>query len=102
MERIDISEKGLVIQTEIKNFLKDFIETNRGRKTAFCVDEIERKLNIAREKKNKYPVCLTNMERLMIVSLLLKVKGIKRNYEPSRHGGFRELFEFKEIEEEVV
>lgn len=102
MERIDSSEKGIVIQTEIKNFVKEFVENNRGRKTPFCMDEIERKFNIAREKKNKYPVCLTNMERLLIVSLLLRTKGIKRTYEPSRHGGFRELFEFKEIEEEVA
>lgn len=62
--------------------------------------EIERKFNAERKKKKKQPVCLSNMDRLFIVCLLMKVKGIKRSYEVSRHGGFRELFEFKEVEEE--
>lgn len=66
------------------------------------MDEIERKFNIAREKKNKRPVCLSNMDRLFIVCLLLKVNGVKRRYELSRYGGFRELFEFKEVEEEIA
>lgn len=81
-------------------FVKEFIENNQWRKTPFSVDEIERKLSMARKKKNERAICFTNKERLIIVSMLLKVKGIARSYEPSRHGGFRELFEFKEVEEE--
>lgn len=83
-------------------FVKEFIKANQGRKTPFSVDEIERKLSIARKKKNERAICFTNKERLIIVSMLLKVKGIARSYEPSKHGGYRELFIFNQIEEGVA
>lgn len=83
--------------------MQEFTQKAKGRKTPFSVDEIERKFNIDREKKNQRPVCFSNMERLIVVSLLLKVKGMKRSYEPMKGVGYRELFRFEEtIKEEKL
>ncbi|EOW2039543.1 hypothetical protein ACNZ6Z_002675 [Enterococcus faecalis] len=66
---------------DILCFVKDFLARMKRLKKAFTITDIEKSYNRQRKKAKKKTVVLDNMQRLIIVSYLLKQEFLKRTYQ---------------------
>ncbi|MGL9972013.1 hypothetical protein [Enterococcus sp. DIV1420a] len=68
------------MKEEVLLFAERFVEGMKREKKAFAMSDIEKSYNLEREKNGKPAVKLTNMERLTLVSRLLRKQLLQRTY----------------------
>lgn len=71
---------------ELLRFVEQFVERMKRQKKAFSISDIERAFNQQRSQENKKNIKLTNMQRLMLVSRLIKLKTLERTYQMTGYG----------------
>lgn len=65
---------------EILSFVEKFVARMKRQKRAFSISDIEMEFNLERKKDGKKKVKFTNMQRLTIESVLLKIQTLRKTY----------------------